>query len=158
MWKWLAYLLLLTAVFSWRLAMAIAGVAVVLGVIILKFVPDAPPKFPTPEEAEKLAQEAASLLEQGMRIADSHPYYCGVGIVCIEGLFIYDVVQDGEIDPPGMRYQNADRREFADRNEFIQWLTQRLVSQPLDISSSDEISFTRVQQTISSHRKFSGRH
>ena len=77
----------------------------------------------------ELAGEIAALIEAGLSIGYVHRDYCGMGLCCSEGIFIYDAVFDGSIlsrtemqrwpESPGQR------REFESRHAFVAWLAQQ---------------------------------
>jgi hypothetical protein len=49
------------------------------------------------------------------------------------------------------RHQHDDRINFSGKNEFIQWLIERLMSQPLD--AKGDISFRRIQGEVLGYQK-----
>ena len=79
------------------------------------------------EVGQALAEHVAVLLERGLTIGNAHRDYCGMGLRCVGGKFIYDEVHDGEIiaeaDLFGSRQPVSPRRRvFGDRERFVAWL------------------------------------
>ncbi len=77
---------------------------------------------------EALAGELADLLVRGLRIAEGHRDYGGMGLCYHGGVFLYSHVHDGELLPLGVPlYQSAsaaaERRSFADKAAFVEWLS-----------------------------------
>lgn len=86
----------------------------------------------------ELAGEIVALIEVGLSIGYVHRDYCGMGLCCSEGIFVYDAVFDGAILSrtemqrwPGSPGQ---RREFGSRHAFVAWLAQQT---DLSLSGSD---------------------
>ena len=76
---------------------------------------------------ETLASELADLLVRGLRIAEGHRDYGGMGLCYHDGIFLYSHVYDGELLPPGEPlYQHAgvsaELRSFTDEAAFVAWL------------------------------------
>ena len=67
-----------------------------------------------------LASVVADRLEAGARLHHEHRDYCGMGLACLRGVFVYDDVIDGELfagGPTGM--------VFHTREDFLAWLSQQ---------------------------------
>lgn len=83
----------------------------------------------SPIVGDALANAVASRLESGHILADSHPEYCGVGLACQGGIFVYAEVNDGQIATEAEYQRNSargDRMEFhsfASRAYFVAWLS-----------------------------------
>ena len=77
----------------------------------------------------ELANAVANRLETGVRLAFTHPEYCGTGLGHDEhGLFIHAEVYDGEF-PSAMQVLRMEERgesfeyqTFANRTDFVNWL------------------------------------
>lgn len=133
---------------SWKVAAAL--VAVGAGAIVVQAW--RPPKFPDADKARALAAETADLLERGMRVADHHRDYCGMGLARIDGVFICDAVHDGEFYAPGEHsHDSSHRQEFRNKEEFVVWLQGQLMAHPL--RETNDICFTRVQQFVEAYRR-----
>jgi len=133
------------------LASVILGSLVMLGAVawILR---STSRQAPTLDEATELARETADLLPQGLRVADSHAYYCGMGIEWADGSFIYDAVQDGEIATSDQTALHGDRRrEFLDATEFRKWLAEEMLKYPPGPTS--EISYWRVRSHVAAFKR-----
>ena len=133
------------------LAGAILGSLVLLGEVawILR---STSRRAPTPDQATELARETADLLQQGLRVADSHAYYCGMGIEWADGLFVYDAVQDGDIASSNETALHSDRRrEFRDPAEFRRWLAEEMLKHPPGPTS--EISYWRVRSHVDAFKR-----
>jgi hypothetical protein len=79
---------------------------------------------------QALAEDVAVLLERGLTIGHAHRDYCGMGLRCAGGNYIYDEVHDGEIiaeaDLFGSRRPISPRRQvFDDRERFVHWLARQ---------------------------------
>lgn len=77
----------------------------------------------------ELANAVAARLEAGLRLAFSHPEYCGTGLGHDEhGLFICAEVYDGQFPSPTQVLRMEERGEsfeyqtFASRADFVTWL------------------------------------
>ncbi len=75
-----------------------------------------------------MASELADLLVRGLRIAEGHRDYGGTGFCYQDGAFLYSHVYDGELLPlDELLYQRAgaaaERRSFADKAAFVEWLS-----------------------------------
>ena len=117
-----------------------AGMAVA---VILSMRPSRP-QFPTIDQANSLARQATVLLQQGLRVADAHAYYCGMGLEWMNGTFVFDAVQDGEIAAPDqVTLHGQRRRQFLDPDKFCEWLAEELVKHPRGPTS--EISYWRLK-------------
>ena len=99
-----------------------------------------------------MARETTDLLQQGLRVADSHAYYCGMGIEWVDGDFVYDAVQDGEMAASDHPALHGDRRrEFRDAPEFFQWLAEEMLKHPPGPTS--EISHWRVKSHVGAFKR-----
>ncbi|UOQ55248.1 hypothetical protein [Hymenobacter cellulosivorans] len=71
----------------------------------------------------ELVQRVAEALAAGRRLVAYHRDYCGLGLACEKGRYIYAEVWDGQLQ--GLNTQD-DRPPFAlvfpDQAEFVQWL------------------------------------
>jgi hypothetical protein len=95
-------------------------------------------------QANSLARQATVLLQQGLRVADSHAYFCGMGLEWMNGTFVFDAVQDGEIVAPDqVALHGQRRRQFLDPDKFCEWLAEELVKHPRGPTS--EISYWRLK-------------
>lgn len=75
-----------------------------------------------------LANAVADQLAAGRSLAHKHPEYCGMGLHCADGVFIYSEVFDGDLLNP-TQHQNltaggstVEFQAFPDRAAFVQWL------------------------------------
>jgi hypothetical protein len=102
---------------------------------------------PTADQALALARQATDLLQQGLRVADCHAYYCGMGLEWMNGTFVYDAVQDGELAPPDQVALHGERRrQFEDPAKFCRWLANELLKHPPGPTS--EISYWRLKAHV----------
>jgi len=74
-----------------------------------------------------LATQVADRLEAGAVLAFSHRDYCGTGLRCVEGEFIYGQVYDGRLStsaeaPTWLEESDSERKVFFARDDFISWL------------------------------------
>lgn len=73
-----------------------------------------------------LAAQVADALAAGRSLVAYHRDYCGLGLACSHGFFIYAEVWDGQLQ--GLNTQD-DRTPYAltfpDRETFVQWLSQQ---------------------------------
>lgn len=71
----------------------------------------------------KLVQRVAEALAAGRRLVAYHRDYCGLGLACENGRYIYAEVWDGQLQ--GLNTQD-DRLPcaliFPSQTEFVQWL------------------------------------
>ncbi|MBX0289172.1 hypothetical protein K3G63_01910 [Hymenobacter sp. HSC-4F20] len=73
-----------------------------------------------------LAEQVADALAAGRTLVPYHRDYCGLGLACVEGTFIYAEVWDGQLQ--GLN--TIDERPpyalpFPDRAAFVSWLSQQ---------------------------------
>lgn len=75
-----------------------------------------------------LAEAVADRLEAGQILAHRHPEYCGIGLQCVNGVFIVAEATDGEM-PNESQYQQYKQRgdeiefqAFHSRAQFVAWL------------------------------------
>ncbi|WP_447777253.1 hypothetical protein [Variovorax boronicumulans] len=139
---------------SWKVGLAfIAVLALALWLVPVK----KEWKSPDAEEIFNLAVEATAALEQGLELLNNHPYSCGPGIAWFDGVFVYDDVQDGVIDPPEegndrSSARSGERREFTDREKFTFWFSKLLaanVGQP----EQHALSYEGVKKSVGYFRK-----
>lgn len=77
---------------------------------------------------ETFARCIAEYLKEHGSIGHSHPYYCGMGLLCTDGAFVY--VQIGDWRPPTIKEALAmahkghanECRVFRNEATFVQWL------------------------------------
>lgn len=75
-----------------------------------------------------LAEAVARHLEAGHKLAHSHPEYCGMGLHCVNGVFIYCEVYDGDLLTETQYHNQAKQGDapeflaFAERAQFVAWL------------------------------------
>lgn len=95
---------------------------------------------------EELAASVADLLQHGLVIAFSHRDWCGAGLRYAEGAFIYGMVSDGELPTPSevlaWKWSDKERREFADVDSFVQWLSQQ-TGKSLGVQTPNDQHLTR---------------
>ncbi|HAT33779.1 MAG TPA: hypothetical protein DCW29_23935 [Janthinobacterium sp.] len=84
--------------------------------------------MPNPTVGAALANAVADRLQAGRALCFSHPEYCGMGLHCADGLFIYCEVTDGELLTQSQYLRRKTDGEageflaFAERDQFVAWL------------------------------------
>lgn len=78
----------------------------------------------------ELATNVANNLLQGHVLAYHHPYYCGTGLVCIEGAYIHCQMGDWALPTKAeaIKLQALKKQEclvFESHESFIAWLEQQ---------------------------------
>lgn len=132
-------------------------IAITVAIAFLVIIYFLPEKTPSTNQLKELAVETADALEKGMWVGESHAYYCGEGLEFFNGIFVYDSVQDGMISAPGTDlYESRLRREFNNREKFVSWLEEKLLTTPYDFQSRD-ITYQRLRKCVDCFNRFNAR-
>ncbi|UOQ74497.1 hypothetical protein [Hymenobacter cellulosilyticus] len=73
-----------------------------------------------------LAEQVADALSAGRSLVPYHRDYCGLGLACVGGTYVYAEIWDGQLQ--GLNTQDerpAFALHFPTRTEFVQWLSQQ---------------------------------
>lgn len=134
-----------------RVGLFVACLAVLAGAVVLGLRSKTRHVL-TLDEARALAHEATDLLQRGLRVADTHAYYCGMGLAWVDGTFIYDAVQDGELaSSDQVMFHGSRRRQFQGPEQFCEWLAAELLKHPPGPTS--EISYWRLKSHVDAFKR-----
>jgi hypothetical protein len=84
-----------------------------------------PGPLDTTPYGQGLAEKVADYLVQKGDICYSHRDYCGVGLCCRDGEYLYDWVMDGGFYGGWYPTSPSPIRRFPDRTSFVAWLAEQ---------------------------------
>jgi len=97
---------------------------------------------PTPYGRE-LAEKVVGALDRGVRVANDHRDYCGMGLAKVTDGYVYGACYDGYPDP-------EPTQVFATREAFVTWLAAQ--SDDLLAGREEESPFYRRNQRVTRAR------